>query len=1005
MSVVTPAEPGPELPGAVRVDGRFAAYLVRGGPVHMFASRRGAAGRPGKRHFVAELPDGALVPEADPDAAVLLELVPLPASHVVGITGPVLHSWLTPPGERHAPDARAADPPAPGAQQAERMVDAALRAIADCTRVGHPPRGAVPMLSPQVVSLAAGESITGNSHAWWVRCAGGTMTRNGGGDGQRAVGTELSLLVGRDWLTAETDCTAEILRTGDLLAASELSAALRRYMDQLLTIVAAAIDVSGSALVDRLHERKRANAAAVAQATQGMIGIVATQAVRRAQSGPPRGAQYQDAVAVLRVLVTGSAYAISEPADQRNPPVTAEEALRAVARTSSLHLRQTKLPGRWWREDLGPLIGWRVVEGRNWPLAVPLRYRRGRYREVDPVTRAERPVDRATAAAFGPTATQVQQPLPAAAGLGSALRAGVAGTGRDVRGMLVAAACAAVLGLATPLVTSRILASIENNGSLRGLAQFPLLLVGAAAVAAMMSVLQNLRLLRLQGRAESGIQLVLWDRLLRLPAAYFRSWSSGELATAVLGISAISEALGGVLSQALMAVLTILADLVLIFVVSVPLGLCTLGIVTASAGAMGVLGRIAIRRGRGALPGEHKLIGFTNQMLGGITKVRLAGAEDRIFGRWSGLQADSRARLNRLRQVQAVTIAISTVLPVGGQLVLFGLLAGPLAGEVSLSEFLVVNVAFTILLGSLLMLATACVEIFAAVPRLEVLAPVVSSRPERLPERLDPGDLRGDVKLTGVTFSYRAEDPPVLDNVSLHVRPGEFVAIVGSSGSGKSTLLRLLLGFERPVSGSVLYDDQDLSELDVEAVRRQCGVVLQDGRVFAGSIRDNICGAGTFSLEQVWSAAKLAGIDGEIEALPMGMSTLVPSGGGTLSAGQRQRILIARALIRRPRIMFFDEATSALDNRTQEIVTASTRELAATRIIIAHRLSTIVDADRIVVLDSGRVIQQGTYLELMSERDGLFYRLAARQLLAVPDVAASRTTEGKTTTTGRESTS
>jgi ABC-type bacteriocin/lantibiotic exporter with double-glycine peptidase domain len=313
------------------------------------------------------------------------------------------------------------------------------------------------------------------------------------------------------------------------------------------------------------------------------------------------------------------------------------------------------------------------------------------------------------------------------------------------------------------------------------------------------------------------------------------------------------------------------------------------------------------------------------------------------------------------------------------------MLAGPLAGHIRPERFYSVNVAYTLLLGAVLVVVAGSVELLAALPRLEVLAPLLAADPERLPDRVDPGDLRGEIHVNDVTFAYQPDEPPVLSGVSLRVRPGEFVAVVGPSGCGKSTLLRLLLGFERPGSGAVLYDGQDLAELDVQAVRRQCGVVLQDGMLFAGSVRENIAGAGNYPLERLWEAARMAGLDGDIAGFPMGMGTNVPFGGGTLSVGQRQRVLIARALVDRPRMLFFDEATSALDNRTQEIVTQSTRTLAASRIIIAHRLSTVMNADRIVVLDKGTVVQDGTYGELMADREGLFHRLARRQLLVAPE--------------------
>jgi ABC-type bacteriocin/lantibiotic exporter with double-glycine peptidase domain len=242
-----------------------------------------------------------------------------------------------------------------------------------------------------------------------------------------------------------------------------------------------------------------------------------------------------------------------------------------------------------------------------------------------------------------------------------------------------------------------------------------------------------------------------------------------------------------------------------------------------------------------------------------------------------------------------------------------------------------------------------------------------------------PGTLAGDIDVRDVSFRYRTSGPPALDNVSLHIGAGEFVAIVGPSGCGKSTLLRVLIGFEEPSAGAVHYDGQDLTTLDVAAVRRQCGVVLQNARPFTGSIMENICGAEHHPIERVREAARLAGLSEDIAAMPMGLQTILSDNGGTLSGGQRQRLMIARAMIHRPRILYFDEATSALDNATQRIVTDSTRELGATRVVIAHRLSTVMHADRIVVMERGRIVQSGSPQALLADTGGLFHQLARRQ--------------------------
>jgi ATP-binding cassette subfamily C protein len=277
-------------------------------------------------------------------------------------------------------------------------------------------------------------------------------------------------------------------------------------------------------------------------------------------------------------------------------------------------------------------------------------------------------------------------------------------------------------------------------------------------------------------------------------------------------------------------------------------------------------------------------------------------------------------------------------------------------------------------------LGMAATTLAQAVPLYESARPILEAVPEVTGQAVHPGVLRGDIEVTGLSFRYHDGTSLVLDDVSLRARAGEFLALVGPSGSGKSTIMRLLLGFESPESGSIHYDDHDLASLDLQAVRRQLGVVLQTSRVFPGSILQNIVGTSALTLDDAWEAAVLAGLDEDIRGMPMGMQTFIVEGGSTLSGGQRQRLLIARAIVQRPRILLFDEATSALDNQTQAIVSRALDALKATRLVIAHRLSTIMHADRICVLVEGRIVESGGYEELMS-RPGPFQDLAKRQVL------------------------
>ena len=916
-------------PGGRRMWIHEAGLTVVGGQADLFAHRPGTAGEATKRHFVARIPAGSVVPRVS-DGPLAIEAVALPGATLREIPEGPLDAGLVP------------------------GIDQALLAIADSVRALSGPRKAMLLQPDQILSVAAGTALRGNSQVWWLRIVGGAVRVNGRGIGRDLASDDLVVLSGRDWIEAEQACTVETLSSADLHSAGLLEPALSAYLRRLVDVIAQRITEREAAFLAAIAARKKANESLVGHAAHASLGAVGVRAGQAAAYAEAQELRYRRIMALLTLLVDETTAAVlAEPARRGALPATDEEALREVARKSALHLRDVELPANWHRRDVGPLIGWQQAEGDGAAdRAVALVFRRGRYHIVDPFTSAATPVSRARTGSLRPAVTQVQVPLPAGGGTRSVFRLGIAGVSRDVRGLLVAGVIAACLGLAVPLVSGLVLGQMA----------------------------QNLHLLRIEGRVENGAQLALWDRLIRLPVTFFRSMSSGELANGVLGISFIREALTGISVAAVSAFLTAVLDLVLILVLSPVLGLAALGVAVVCVIATLILGIRINKYGRLALVGENRSTAFTNKLLSGIAKVKIAGAEDRAYARWSQLASVARASLMSVRRVQAAAQALTTVLPIAGTLVLFLILAGPLAHKVSPSAFFMISVAFATLLGSLLLIVSATVEVLAVTPRLSAVGLIVGTEPEHRADLVDPGDLEGEISLVGVSFGYRPDAPLVLDNLNLHINPGEFVAVVGPSGCGKSTLLRLLLGFERPTSGAVLYDGQDFADLDPQAVRRQCGIVLQDGSLFAGSIRENIAGAGNYDLDQVWRAATLAGVAKDIEEFPMQMATYLPPGGGTLSGGQRQRVLIARALIHQPRVLFFDEATSALDNRTQEIVTQSTRNMAATRLVIAHRLSTIIDADRIVVMNKGSVEQEGTFAELMDQRDGLFFRLASRQL-------------------------
>jgi ATP-binding cassette subfamily C protein len=375
--------------------------------------------------------------------------------------------------------------------------------------------------------------------------------------------------------------------------------------------------------------------------------------------------------------------------------------------------------------------------------------------------------------------------------------------------------------------------------------------------------------------------------------------------------------------------------------------------------------------------------------MNGIAKLHIAGAEERAFAAWSQKFARQVKLELSTQAIEDFVVLFNTIMPIATSGLLFWfairMLDRPQAPGVeaitfSLGTFLAFNTAFSKFTQGTTLLSNTVTEVLQVIPQWQRTQPILQSVPEIDLTKADPGRLTGRIEIDRISFRYQLDAPLILDNITIQAAPGEFIALVGASGSGKSTILRLLLGFESPQTGAVFYDGQDLAGLDVDAVRRQFGVVLQHGQLTAASIFENIAGSGLVTLDEAWTAARMAGLAEDIEQMPMQMHTMVSEGGGNISGGQRQRLLIARALVHKPQLLLFDEATSALDNTTQAIVSKSLEQLQVTRVVIAHRLSTIQNADRIYVLQGGQIVQQGKFAELAATPTGLFARLMARQL-------------------------
>jgi NHLM bacteriocin system ABC transporter peptidase/ATP-binding protein/NHLM bacteriocin system ABC transporter ATP-binding protein len=660
-----------------------------------------------------------------------------------------------------------------------------------------------------------------------------------------------------------------------------------------------------------------------------------------------------------------------------------KDPLHDIARASRIRMRQVALRGRWWRQDNGPLLAFREDDKR--PLALlPTSARR--YDLYDPIEQSSQPVTAELADTLHPFAYVFYRPLPDLALTGlDLLKFGFQDVKKDLRIIGLMGLFVGLLGLVTPMLTEILFDSVIPGADRLQLMQLTLVLVAVAMGTTLFELTRGSALLRVEGKMDGAVQAAVWDRLLRLPVTFFRHYSSGDLAERAQGISAIRQILTGVTLTTIFSGLFSLLYFFLLFWYSWQLALVALGLTIIAIAALALAGYFQLDYQRQLSERQGKIAGLVLQFITGISKFRLSGTENRAFTLWAKQFTQQRVLAYNSERISNYLVTFNASYPVITSMVIFTSLIylnSTTQGQepaLTIGGFLAFNAAFGLFLAATIQLANTVITILNIVPIYERTKPILEAVPEVDEAKTDPGELTGDIEVNHLSFRYAADGPLILSDVSLRIKPHEFVAFVGASGAGKSTLFRLLLGFETPEAGSIFYDGQELETLDIQAVRHQMGTVLQNGKLLAGDIFTNIVGSAPLTMEQAWTAARMAGLDEDIKQMPMGMQTVVSEGGGTLSGGQRQRLMIARAIVKQPRILFFDEATSALDNRTQAIVSESLERLPLTRIVIAHRLSTIINADRIYMFDKGQLVQQGTYQELVNQ-PGPFAGLARRQL-------------------------
>jgi NHLM bacteriocin system ABC transporter ATP-binding protein len=844
-----------------------------------------------------------------------------------------------------------------------------IRALSYAAALNMPPKTYILAEPGKQIRAEQGNNVLCNHDLVWVKHPSGVSRFMGDPAIPLVEGEFYFPLTPVTWLEVTRPSLLECVETRDFQA-----------LDPAWTGLAFFHFIFVSALSSRLaqeEEQQTARLHAKHLSDQKQIRMSLSWLASPVTGEPPRSfvRGYREPNSLLAACqIAGDAAGIEIRGPSSNAGAGSQDALRQIATASKIRTRRVLLRDFWWKDDHGALLGY-FQEGNRPVALVP--GPKG-YEIHDPSDGTTQRVDLANWSLLDPFAYALYRPFPdrklTARDL---IDFGLKHLKREVSTVVLTGVAVGILGLLVPIVTGMFFDTIIPGADRKALVHLTLLLVVAALATAMFEMTRSLALLRLEGRMGAALQAALWDRLLALPVSFFRHFSAGDLSDRANGIDSIRTFLTGTVSNTIISGIFSCFNLALMFYYSWKLSLVALGLLSIAVAATMLLGRQQLHVARRLTQVAGKLSGQVLQLISGVSKLRVSGAELRAFGVWSRRYSTQKKLLSSSRILSNRFSVFNSFFVVAGSMGIFYTVK-EWAAPLSAGDFLAFNASFAQMFVSSMNMAGAVLQVMGLVPLFERAKPILESSPEVTESKIDPGELSGAIEVSHVSFRYEADKPLVLNDVSFRIPSGQLIALVGPSGCGKTTLLRLLLGFEDLETGVIQYDGVDLKGLDASSVRRQMGVVLQNSFPFRGDILSNIIGSKPLTIDDAWEASRLSGLDQDIKQMPMGMNTVITESGG-ISGGQRQRLMIARAIVSKPRILLFDEATSALDNQAQTIVTRSLDSLKATRVVIAHRLSTVMHADKIIVLDQGKVVQSGAYADLI-QQEGLFAELVKRQL-------------------------